>query len=312
MVTSRIEEEADRKEILSEIKTFSDKYNLLSVLETKYGPLTHNNLPRFCVLIKDCIDKASKEELNSEYDIAEYEDTILNLVEYFNELIQTVDGLLDAYFIEKSYDNLEKFIEKTSRIALIPWQSQKYLKRLPFDVTKNIIQNLMNLREAARMEVHFRKNPTKLSENRLMEFTEQRNGDFFLFFSFLTPFLERNFRSKVILFLKRYVLLDNMLDDISDVYQDYKDQAFNVLLWKLQSQRIKLDFEESKDLKNALIRNGIYDFVYDLAIQNANLATLVFEKGEGNFVNYLKFLVQGCILFLLLSLSSKKSSKNIL
>jgi len=285
--------EIDNQEMLDEIKSFSETFNLLDMLKTKHKSITKKKSPRFSVLIKDCIDKMSKEELDPEYNITENQDTILNLVVFLNDLIQTGDRLFDSYFHEKSFDNLEEFIEKTTKLVLIPWQVQKYLKKLPFDETEAIIQTIMNLRDAAKMEVYLRKNPAEITAYQLIEFTEHRNGDFILFYSFLSPFLEKNLRFYVLEFFKKYVILDNLLDDMTDVYKDYKDKTFNILLWSLQNKNIKLDFIDSKDLKKALIEEGVYDFVYDLAMQYANLALSVFGDKQSRFIDYMRFLVEG-------------------
>lgn len=275
----------------NEIKNYSEEYGLFDIINTKYGSF---NERRFVILINDFIEKLTVNELNSNLSLPYHKRNIIKVVSILSEYIRVGDNLLDSFYVERTHENYKRFIRNLASLAISSWNIQTYFKKFPVDGNKLVLKALFNIKEVAEMEASLKENPRKISTNQLINFTEKRNSDFFLYYSFLTPFIKAEINEIVIAFLKNYVILDNLLDDMTDIYPDYRNNNFNILLLELKIKNLNFEGKEYVGLISELIENKVYDNIFNLFKKHYDLASNIITNYHSRFFEYLRFLLDGC------------------
>ncbi|MFX1340479.1 MAG: hypothetical protein ACFFDK_17860 [Promethearchaeota archaeon] len=276
-----------------EIKKYSERYGLLDVINTKYGSLNETKISRFVILINDFIEKLAPNELNSSLNLTHYKRYIIKVVNILSNYIRIGDNLLDSFYLERTNENYKKFLRELATLAISSWNIQTYFKKLPIDGNKLVLKALFNIKEVAEMEDSLRENPRKISDKQLINFTLKRNSDFFLYYSFLTPFIAKEVNEIVFKFLNNYVILDNLLDDMTDLYVDNRNRNFNILLLDLKVKNPTFKGKIYKDLINELIENRVYQNIFSLFKKHYDLATNSIANYHSRFFEYLRFLLNG-------------------
>jgi len=275
-----------------EIKQFCQKYNSFDKISNNTQSL---EAPKFVIFIKDLIERLSIEELVPEHDLSKNKNAIIYSIANLAQYIIAGDDLLDNYFAEKNEENHEIFIKDLAKFAFIPWQVQKYFKNLPGNINKNIIKTISKFQEVVNLELEIRKNPQDVSIKELLNFTDLRNSNFNLFYSILAPFIKKEINKDVLEFLKKYVIIDTILDDLVDLISDFKSDNFNIIVFLYRKNIPNFKINNSKVLLNRLIESNTFDMAYDLAIESANRAILSLAEYSGEFFDYLRELVNSSI-----------------
>ncbi|MCP4763303.1 MAG: hypothetical protein GY870_16130 [archaeon] len=285
----------NRQEFLVDIRNFCNNYNTFDISSIDGPFIINKKTPKFVVLISDIMEKLSENELNHNLDLNKNKKSIRYMISNLTNYIISGDNLLDSYFQEKTYENFEIFQKDLAKFALIPWQVQKYGKNLPGNLNKKVIKMILNFQEVAKLELDLRKNPSGFSLEKLLKFTELRNNNFFLFHSVLAPFIKEEINQKIVDFLKKYVIIDSILDDIVDVISDFNSNNFNILLFLLKKEEPLLEIPNSSFLINVLIEKKIFDFVYNLAFEYADSAFSIIEEYSSDLFDYFRFIINGSI-----------------
>ncbi|MFX1237574.1 MAG: hypothetical protein ACFFAS_09915 [Promethearchaeota archaeon] len=279
----------------TKIKIFSDKYNLIDLVNEKLGSVVHNNNSRFTILVADLIDHLSSDDIKFQSDLLKHKKALFKSINYISDFITTGDALIDSFFYTSSKDNYELYINNLATLAFIPWKIQKYLIELPFNANKSVIEALSSIRECVKKEISLKESPRIMEDEELFQFLQCRNSDFFLYFGFLSPFINNHTKLLIKHFLELYVVLDTILDDMTDVCQDYLNNNVNLLLLELRVKDTNSNYTTYSELINALINRDIYGSLIDLIHKYYNLILKLLGDRNDQLSKYLKFLANGCI-----------------
>ncbi len=265
---------------IAKINDFALKYNL----KKSFTFCSENRLKsRFSLLFSDIIDCIA----HSDPSIAGHQNMIVRTIDEFSQFISLGDSLVDGFFQDKSFEN---FIETLSAFSFIPWKVQKYLEHFPNNCNDLMIETLYKVAKCVEIEKSLTKNPKVLDEQELYDFMQIRNCDFFLFLKILSGFIPKTTFEFIGLFLNHYVVIDSLLDDITDAYQDHVNKNFNILLLDL-GVIPKMSYSE---LFRSLLENKILEKAGLLIHNQYQTMKKILTSNSSELAKYLLFLINGC------------------
>ncbi|MBN1801559.1 MAG: hypothetical protein JW891_08650 [Candidatus Lokiarchaeota archaeon] len=277
------------------IENFSNCYNIFGLTNNNSNTLLENTNSKFSLLVSDIIEHLSAEELKPELELSNRKEEIIKVVDCFSDYISLGDSLVDSYFQANTVDNYVKFIDILSYFAFIPWKVQKYLNKLPVNGNKLMLQALYDIKQCVIKEIELMKFPRIMEKKELFNFMQVRNSDFFLYFDLLSPFIYENTKQLISEFLEHYVIIDTILDDMSDLYQDYKKNSMNLLLLELKVKNPEGKHLNYMDLIRAVIDLDIYSLMISNIKKHYEAIIRILGHSKSRLSNYLKFLANGCI-----------------
>ncbi len=280
---------------LKNIRNFTDNYSLIGGFkQDKSKSALDRNNSKFSLLISDLIECFSKEDLKLGLDINKNKRNIIKVINYFSDFITVGDSLVDGFFQENNFENYNIFIEKLAYFAFIPWKTQKFLKKLPLNGNKLMLEALINIKKCVKKEIELNKFPKIMDQDELFNFIQSRNSDFFLYFKLISPFLQDSTSQLIYKFLEHYVFIDTILDDMSDLFHDYKKKNINLLTLELKVKQPNSLYEHYADLIQAIVDNGIYDSMIFNIRKHCDAIKRLLGYSNNRLLNYLKFLMEGC------------------
>ena len=157
-----------------------------------------------------------------------------------------------------------------------------------------MLKSLVDLKDCVKIEMQLKEKPIRMDENDLMNFILKKNSDFFLYYSLLSPFLNNRFKDIIFEYLRHYVVLDMILDDLTDIYLDYQNNNTNLLILELKLKNPNVNYKNYTELIAAIINHDIFKSIFSLFKKHYNSIKSLVGGLKSPLMDYLNFLADGC------------------
>ncbi len=240
----------------NEITQFEQKYVCRELISKKLTSLSKYRNTKFLILIDDVISRLEKEDLV--LDIGLHRHTIIKIIDELAEFVDIGDDLIESNI------NKEFFLKKMHKFITFPFRVQKQFVAIPNSNYNREILNFIDI--VLSFELQIRNHNVQIHVlDDITELCRNRNCDFFLYFAMLRPFLRESKYREIEQFLNSYVIYDMILDDLCDVYEDFRQNSFNILLHMLEEGGIKVT--KKRDLHALLKENEMFAKITEIGIK---------------------------------------------